>query len=935
MKDFKKRTLILMLASVVTVTGSFASDNYKNCLMNLEFKPINSHEISVILGTKMQYEGQPVTRKSDASTYVIMLPEFDNSAPTPNLSKVSDSIQSVEIKKMPYSNGNKGYTKILIRTNGNINLNMDTTLYIPSDNPYEIETRISNEDRMREREDALRQTEENARREAELRQRREAREREAQKREAERRRQQQEALKAQEAQRKISETSVQEQEKPVHAESTDVQQKPVAANSIALARANEESHQKSLIGLLVVFIILTSIYFYVKAKDKLTNVMGEKLTIDIDDEPEEKQTKPTRKRNVVRTTNKQDIYSVQDKMPANTYTIQAAGNNEYTKPDEEEVQVVDLDELFKEQVAKKSEEANREEGGDALDDFLSEFSFDDEDLQSKIKETEIEQASAGYDEEVYEKVLQEKGIKFTKDDVMCFRELLQSEISDSVIQNIEQYAVSSPIAPKKPSNKEILENLVTDYAVLQNIYFSAEDIAILKKLISIEIDQDFINDLRTDSKRTDEMAKQISESQPKKPKPTEILTLNVRDMLPNLSEELKKHGKKPIVSNAKPQTVYFSEGYEVSKLSVDIDLTEPSKNKSSIKTDGMLPTEATQVVDQSYSGLVSKLKISGLPDLNDVLTNPKKYREPKPKEYVPDEKSLLASISNVQFKPFDDGTRKFEIINNFDDEEMTEEVPVVDIQKEFSQFSNFEVADEEEQSVYEQSDYDDFEALYRPDYVDLDAEKDKIKNNNTEIVQQEQEQTKQSNQETRKFKISNKLNLIKHEKRKREENTEKFVPQNLARNQQVKPQKERHNKSDELIKKLESAKVVQNIKQHLDESIINKPKVETKVEQKQDNNTSIVRCVIEGTKYDVISSAKIDSMIECHLAKYTNGYAILANNGNNISVVKTYDSLNSEKIFARLSETLADGTPRYLIKIGSNKFIVDVLDGQIRYVVDL
>ena len=152
MKDFKKRTLILMLASVVTVTGSFAADNYKNCLMNLDFKPINEHEISVVLGTKMQYEGPISTRKSDSSTFVIMLPEFDSSASTPNLSKVSSSIQSVEIKKMPYSNGNKGYTKILIRTNGSVNLNPNTALYIPSENPYELEHNSDNDDIMRERE---------------------------------------------------------------------------------------------------------------------------------------------------------------------------------------------------------------------------------------------------------------------------------------------------------------------------------------------------------------------------------------------------------------------------------------------------------------------------------------------------------------------------------------------------------------------------------------------------------------------------------------------------------------------------------------------------------------------------------------------------------------------------------------------------------------
>ena len=39
-------------------------------------------------------------------------------------------------------------------------------------------------------------------------------------------------------------------------------------------------------------------------------------------------------------------------------------------------------------------------------------------------------------------------------------------------------------------------------------------------------------------------------------------------MLPDLSEALKKQGGRKIESEAKPQVVYYSEGYDVSTLSL-------------------------------------------------------------------------------------------------------------------------------------------------------------------------------------------------------------------------------------------------------------------------------------------------------------------------------------------------------------------------------
>ena len=135
---------------------------------------------------------------------------------------------------------------------------------------------------------------------------------------------------------------------------------------------------------------------------------------------------------------------------------------------------------------------------------------------------------------------------------------------------------------------------------------------------------------------------------------------------------------------------------------------------------------------------------------------------------------------------------------------------------------------------------------------------------------------------------------------------------------------------------MENTKVVQNIKHRLNELSNNNVNKDTPdIKQKQIKNTSVSKCILEGISYDIISSNNIAPGIECHLAKYSNGYAVLSDIGNKIDIIKTYDSLNSERMYSRLSEKLADGTPRYLIKIGLNKIIVDVIDGQLKYVMDL
>ena len=116
MRNFKKRTIALILASAVTVAGSFAANRYKNTLMGIGFGVSNNGAMEVVVQTKTQHSEIIKPIKKDENTYILMLPEMDSSAPTPDLSSISN-IQSINISTMPYTNEKVGYTKITIKTN--------------------------------------------------------------------------------------------------------------------------------------------------------------------------------------------------------------------------------------------------------------------------------------------------------------------------------------------------------------------------------------------------------------------------------------------------------------------------------------------------------------------------------------------------------------------------------------------------------------------------------------------------------------------------------------------------------------------------------------------------------------------------------------------------------------------------------------------------
>lgn len=877
MKHFKKRTIALVLASVITVAGSFAAGNYKNSLMSLKFDTAENGSIKMSVETKSTYTGNVTPVRRDANTYMLTLPEMNSMIKgVPNLENVSNNIGSVEIKTLPYTNNANGYTRVIIKTYNPVSIKGENKIYIPAENPSSKELTDSS------REQAY-QTQP-SRDEQERLEREQLR--------AERLQREQEAL--EEARKQAEEKKRQEQASAPAVTQPAAATKPVVDTSFSTG-AEKDPYQVLLTVMAVLALAGIIAFFAVRASNKIQEVTGEKIDIDTTDDEEPAPKKESKRKQIKKAIKQLDsAYSKTAVRPA-----PASQAPVKTVKPKEELNVVDLDELFKEQQNKTNEDVvvdiNNEDENDALAEFLSGFSF--EETEEELQEEE----TSSYDEEFYNKLLANNNIKFTKDDLECMRQLLDAEVNNETIKNIADYATNT-IKVTFPSKEKILENLITTYKISQDVSFTTDDISALKKLINVEIDRDFITDLRTNPERTKEMQREIEASRNRSRKQSEVLTLSVKDMLPDLSEALRKQGGRKIESEVKPITVYASEGYEVSTLSLSDELPDLSveiNNKSAYVSK---PSAEWELVDNSYE--VETLSLSeSLPDLEDALKNPEKYEEPETAPIVADEESLLKNISNVQFKPFYDGSESFEILNDFEAPSMN------DIQNEFGQFDNFEISHDEEEIPEKVSDNDhnDFESIYNNEYFDLD----KIQEEPEIKPEPVQEEIKPLPEET---------------------TSPEFVLQNLERTREKIPRRRRTELSEDIMKKIQQTKAARLERQ--------KKRAERRTPAplpKKENETKQpeVKCIIDGETYTIISTAEFSEEKGCHLAKKDNGYAVLGFIGNKITKLKEFETLKSERIAARLSEKLPEGVSRYIIRIGLTKFILNVTNDNIEYLMAL
>ena len=152
------------------------------------------------------------------------------------------------------------------------------------------------------------------------------------------------------------------------------------------------------------------------------------------------------------------------------------------------------------------------------------------------------------------------------------------------------------------------------------------------------------------------MSEEITKHSRKPQKTNVSQTLKVKDVLPDLSEELKKQGGKPVESNAKPQVIYQSEGYDYNVLTLDDDSLDISKALNQNVDNSHKPSASLKYSEEGYD--VQTLSIKEMyPELQNVEEGSEKYDISEKSEKA-NEGNLLKSISNANFKPF------YEEVNN-------------------------------------------------------------------------------------------------------------------------------------------------------------------------------------------------------------------------------------------------------------------------------
>ena len=894
MKHFKKRTIALVLASVVTVVGAFGAENFKNSLMSLKFENSTSSAVNVTLLTKTNYEKTITPVKKDATTYIIMLPETTSqmsSAP-----ELSGNIESVNVRTMPYTTNSKGYTKITIKTLPNTLLSAKKALYIPEkskpqeeapasqeeQNPQTIQTQEQRVDYNQRRDyDNYRRNNNSIHSRSGVDQTNPVDIKESV-------RQFESGSKSNYTQRPQSnqQNTTDNNKTKTTAVTTPLNSEP------AVPPSSSDPTEIVLIVLGLMLALAAGAYIIIMAKNKMAEIIGEQPDFDINDEPSPKaKEKEKEKKKKIKTTIKKldKMYTKPVKMPLDSLSAPDTKtdniqNSVDEKKDDDNI-IVDLDELFNEKNKQNPKTATEQEDeeNEALEDFLSSFSFSD------IEELQEEEL---YNEELFNKFINNGELRFSKSDIQKINELLANEISDDTLRNIDKFVVTNPITEKKPSHRELLENFVTTYTINQNISFSKEDIAALDKLMNVELDNDFITDLRTNPNRIKEMQQEFEKQKSKPHKTSELLTLNVKDMLPDLSEALKKQGGRKIESEVKPQVVYYSEGYDVSTLSLKDELPDLSKEINNADAYKSRPSDDIVLVESGYD--VAKMSVSDkLPNLEEMLKEPEKYDNPKETPVKIDEEALLKNISNVTFKPFYDGSKQFEVINDFEPENTPS---VSDMQEEFSQFDkDFTIINEEEIPKEQEQEINDFESLYDNNYVDFDKAFTQIDNNNTENEEKEEEK-----EEIPLPAINRKKAVIKPA---RDKNTDELL---------------------EFIKKKREQRKIQT--ENLEKNISKEESVSAE---------SPTVCIIDNEKYEIINTVELTHKNGCYLAQGSGGYDIIGYTGEKVFKIKHYDDLKTKKIQARASEKLDGGGSRYIVRVGTHKFILNVTPSSIEYVMDL
>ena len=826
MRHFKKRTIALCLASVITVLGSFAADAYTNNILALQINNSADGFVSVVAVTDKPYTQSILTNKINYNTYSITFPSTNSIVKQmPDITGCKN-VEAIHVQTHPTTPERPGYTEVFLRTVRDPSIAAKTVLYmsnsnagaIPQKNLYGPPANAYAPKRASSYWDTLNYSKTN----------------------------QKTASKPQKESSAAYERNYAEKPSTVNNDEIRIEDFPINYNDVK----TESSKERWLIILGVIIVSALVFFIYFLSKDKMASVVGEQNDFDLN-EDENGEKKKQKTKSIRKTVNKLDKKyknkpmkkdnTASDNISAEENTFEGKEGQAEAGSKEREPIVFDLDRLFNEKNKSQEEtetSSDKEEEHDDLADFLLEFSFDNEKHQD-------EPEKSFFDEELFETTIYSNDIHFSKADKDKLLTLMRNEISDDAIDNIAKFAPTEPKQSNELSKIKRLENIIFDYTAKQDLVFTHDDVDTMKKLMDVELDASFVNDLKINEERTLQVQKELEDNKDKPKRVDEELVLNVKDMLPDLSKELKKQGSKRIESEAKPDVVYYSEGYEVSKLSVSNELADITKALESQNKDDFRPSDNLPIVDNEYEVQTLSIK-ADLPDLADAMAHPNKYREKK-KTVKIDENSLLNSIANVQFKPFYEETSG-----------------------ENNQFSDLEAAEDNSVSIAETE--------------------NQMSDNNAE---------------------ENAVTDMNREKSSNNEEAEKLL---------------------KIIEEQQSERQKKKAKAEAEAEDIN---IQKQPEEKMVEEAGIIACKIDTKRYNIIKTTSCDENFNCCLAHDENGYDVIGQLNGGYQILKHYDSLKSENLKMRVNEKNVDGSAQYLIRIGINKFLVNVTQTGMEFVMDL
>lgn len=120
-----KKILILIAILFLGVMSSYADGSYKNELTKVKLSPIGSDDVKITLYMAKPYSEPLRLLKKNDGEFVLILPETYSSAPQkPSISDVIGEITDADVKLYSFvsNSSQNGYTKIVIKTNGLVNL---------------------------------------------------------------------------------------------------------------------------------------------------------------------------------------------------------------------------------------------------------------------------------------------------------------------------------------------------------------------------------------------------------------------------------------------------------------------------------------------------------------------------------------------------------------------------------------------------------------------------------------------------------------------------------------------------------------------------------------------------------------------------------------------------------------------------------------------